>query len=98
MEVLKLAATAHGGLVLDLGGLVFKGPLTGPPPHVLAISRASTVIRNGVLELPNAARLLIEAPDCRMESVVIKGPGIASLLGMSAAVIGLGVRVIVYPE
>ena len=87
MEVLKLAATSHGGLVLDLGGLVFKGALTSPPPHVMALSCAGTVIRNGVLELPNAAGLLIEAQDCRMEGVVIKGPGITSLLGECAAVI-----------
>ena len=86
MEVLKLAATSHGGLVLDLGGLVFKGALTGPPPHMLVLSCAGTVICNGVLELPNDAGLLIEAPDCRMESVVIKGPGIASLLGECCSV------------
>ena len=64
------------GLVIDLSGRTFKGPLRGSPPHRLVLSNARTVIRNGTLQLPDDAQMVVTAPGCRLEVVTIRGPGI----------------------
>ena len=76
-------AASHGGLVIDLKGAEFSGRLRGRPPYRLVLPHANTVLRNGVLELPRDAGLLVAAPGCRFEGVTFRGPGFSSPSGAS---------------
>ncbi len=67
-------------MVVDLGGRTFKGPLRGSAPHFLVLSHAGTVIRNGTLQLPGSACVVVTAPGCHLDRVAIKGQGITGAL------------------
>ncbi len=71
-------------MVVDLGGRTFKGPLRGSTPHRLVLSHAGTVIRNGTLQLPGNACVVVTAPGCHLDSVAIKGQGITGALMLTA--------------
>ncbi len=83
-ELLQLEEATHG-LVLDLGGLVFRGDIGDRQKgaHKLVVQHACTSIRNGTLELPTDTQLVVVAPGCLMEDLAIRGPGVHFDQGLS---------------
>ncbi len=76
-QLLELAASSRTrGLVLDLGGRLFKGPIRGKTPWQLVVACRGTVIRNGTLQLPDTTLLLVKAKGCLFEDVNVIGMGI----------------------
>ena len=75
--LLELNITTAHGLVLDLRGRVYQGALLRGL-RMLCVSRACSVIRNGVLQLPDAVQLVFKARGCRMEGIV-RGQGFPGL-------------------
>ena len=82
-DLLQLGGCSRdGGLVIDLMGAEFGGRLRGRPPYRLVLPHANTVLRNGVLELPGEAGLVVSAPGCRFEGVTFRGAGFGSSGGL----------------
>ena len=87
VDALQLAHSCSTpyGMVVDLGGKVFKGALQGCQPRSVTVTSRGTVIRNGTLKLPPGSQLVVKAQGCRLQDVHIRGDGVAGPdLGMGA--------------